>query len=50
MLGVLDLEAADGPPSGGDAGEKLRTEADLREGSGVQEGGAGQQPVQLSRC
>ena len=46
MLGVLDLQAADGPPSGRDPGQQLGPEADLRVGHGVQEAGPGQQPVQ----
>ena len=52
MFSPLDLQAADGPPSGRDPGQQLGPEADLREGPGVQEAGPGQQPVQpaVTRC
>src|SRR5580693_10266370 len=45
MLSVLDLQAADGPPSVRDPGQQAGPEADLRVGPGVQEAGPGQQPV-----
>src|ERR1022692_1290929 len=44
-LSPLDLQLADGSPSGRDPDQQLRPEADLREDAGIQEGGSGEQPV-----
>ena len=46
MFGVLDLEAADGAPSGRDPDQEPGPEADLWEGARVQETGSCQQPIQ----